>query len=177
MDQQHKVIVALAHKRAARELTLIATKENALASPIGSLVPTALNFTTSALPSAIYTTINDLEAMQPLAPGHAFHLSQVVATQEQDSLPLEFEELEANKLPFVVLEAHKLLFKESEALKLTFKELEAHELPFNHVYLDEGESEVDPDNPALLNDHYPSELEAGETTMANVGRNWRGSQE
>ena len=120
------------------------------------------NSTTPALPCR-YATINDLEGtgnVQSLTPGHAFHLTQAVATQEPYSLLQEFAELEVHKLPFEELEAHKLPFEEMEACNLTFEVLEAHKPLFEHVYLDKGESEMDPNDPAPY-DCYPSESEAG----------------
>ena len=52
-----------------------------------------------------------------------------------------------------------------------FEELGAHELPIGHVVSDEGESEMDQDDPTLFDHYYPSESEAGEDNniMVNVG--------
>ena len=155
---------------------LMAAKEPALASASkASLIPTIPDFMTPAPPS-IYAAIDDLEATgdtQPLTPGHAFHLTQAGAAQDQLSL-LEFEELEAHELPFEELEAHDLLFEELEARKLTSEEPEAHDLPFEYVCLDEGESEVDPDDLTPFDDHYPLESEAGEDDNGDCGQEPQG---
>ncbi len=119
------------------------------------------NSTTPELPS-IYAAINDLEATgnaQPPTPGHAFQLTQAMAMQEQTFLP-EFEELEA----------HELMFEEPEAHQLMFEEPEAHDLAFEYVSLDKGESEMDPDDPTLFDDLYPSESEAGEDDNGECGQ-------
>ena len=127
-------------------------------------------------PPSIYAAIDDLEAThntQLLTPGHAFHLTQAGAAQDQLSL-LEFEELEAHKLPFEELEAHDLLFEEWEACKLMSEELEAHDLPFEYIFLDKGESEVDPDDLTPFDDHYPSESEAGKEDNSDHGQELQG---
>ena len=175
MDRQHKVIAALAHKRAARELTMIAAQETTLASSRGSFIPTTPNSmipnSMTPAPPSRYAAIDDLEgtggAQSPTA-GHAFHLTQAVATQEPYPLLLEFEELEVHELPFEEPEAHELPFEEMEACELTFEALDAHEPLFEHVYLDEGESEMDPNDPAPY-DCYPSESEAGEDDNGECG--------
>jgi hypothetical protein len=55
-----------------------------------------------------------------------------------------------------------------------FKEWKAHELAPKHIYSDEGESEMDPDDPTLTDDHYPLDLELGEDDDDKCGEETEG---
>jgi hypothetical protein len=91
---------------------------------------------------------DDFEAKggaQPLSPGHAFQLNQV----ETDS------RRELRRMDSIVEAAQTQLLQE-------FEERKAHELAPKHIYSDEGESEMDPDDSTLADDHYPSDSELGE---------------
>ena len=151
-DRRRTVIEELARKRAARELARIATQGTTLSSPSNdSLIPTTSNLipTTSSsaalgLPS-VHATIDDL------ADGGI-----IQSTFDDEYIPLEVPISPAISLPSVNPT------QEQYSLHTEIEEPKDHQLAFIRVYSDEGETEVDADDLTHLDDHYPSESEAGE---------------
>ncbi|SRR5258706_10559306 len=123
----------------ATQGTLFASSSNA-----SKLIPPTSSFATLGLPS-VHTTIDDL------ADGG---ITQ--STFDNEHIPLEVPISAAVSLPSVNL------MQEQYSLHTEIEEPKDHQLAFIHVYSDKGETEVDPDDPTHLDDHYPSELEAGE---------------
>jgi len=132
-------------------MTHIVTQGTTFSSPSNvSLIPTTSNLipTTSSsaalgLPS-VHATINDL------ADGGIIQL-----TFHDEYIPLKVPISPAISLPSVNL------MQEQYSLHIEIEEPKDHQPAFIYVYSDEGEPEVDPDDPTHLDDHYPSELEAG----------------
>ena len=116
----------------------VATQEAALApSSNGS---TTSNPAASAPPS-LSAAINHSVTVQPTTPGHASQPTQAEQDEQQD------------------LETQETLWLPA------FDESWADNPAFQHAYSDEGESEIDADDPTQLEDHYPLESEAGEVDI------------
>ena len=146
-DRRRAVIDELSRKRAARETARMTTQETTLIfassskdSLIPPIIPTTSNPAAHGLTS-IYTTINDLTDG-----------GIIQSTFDDEYTPLEVPISPANSSTSV-----NLMQERTE-----LEELEDHEPAFAHVYSDEGETEIDPDEPRHLDDHYPSDSEAGE---------------
>ncbi len=67
-------------------------------------------------------------------------------------------------------QAEQALEMQDQSLHPEFDEVWAHDLAFQHSYSDEGESEINADNPTQIEDHYPSESEAGEVDINECGQ-------
>ena len=155
-DRRRTIIDELARKRAAREMTremaCIATQRTKISSPsndslipmTSNLIPTTSNSAALGLAS-VHATIDDL------ADGG---ITQSIFDDEY--IPLEVPISPAISSPSVNLT------QEQYSLHTEIEEPEDHQLAFIDIYSDKGETEVDPDDPTHLDDHYPSELEAGE---------------
>src|SRR5258706_18042 len=182
-DRRHAIIEALARQREAWEMARAATKETALApSSNDSLIATTSNPTASGPPSISAAAIDSYETTggaRPTTPGHALQLTQAEQEpqqhleQEQSWLP-EFNERWAHDLAFqpcqAEQEAQKCSETQGESLLPEVDEFWAHDLAFQHAYSDEGESEIDTDDPTWIEDHYPSESEAGKVNIDECGQ-------
>ena len=144
-DRRRAVIDELSRQRAARETARMATQGTTFASsskdslipPTSNLIPPTSNPAAHGLPS-IYATFNDLTDG-----------GTIQSTFDDEYTPLEVPISPAMQV---------------RSLQIEIDELDDHELAlaFPHIYSDEGESKVDPDDPSHLDDqHYPSRSEAG----------------
>ena len=124
-------------------MACVATQETALAP--SSNDSTMSNHAASAPPS-LSAAIDHFVTVQPTTPGHTSQLTQAEQEEQQD-----LETQVGSWLP-------------------AFDESWADDPVFQHAYSDEGESEIDADDPTQLEDHYPSESEAGKVDIGEYGQ-------
>ena len=190
-NERRAVIEALVRKRAEMERSCMATQDNTLTTFSKDSILTTSNPTAPGLLS-VYAAIDDMtdggigqstfddEFIHPSVP-----FSPAIASISVDLLKPrnDFEGTgraqpptpgQASQPNQIEQEARPELATQEQALLMEFEEQKACKLVFKHVYLDEGESEMDPDDPTLPGDHYPSDSDAGEDDDSECGQEVEG---